>query len=154
MDIYTKNAINNKLTKKQDKLVSGTNIKTINGNSLLGSGNMEISGGGECSQFTRLELKSSKVSMRLPELYSLIRIYGASLDFKLKTTLQLKNGTTVVYSFSASDFINGVCNIQRTNYVYINGVEKSFSLYGGGTLEGNFTEGAMIYVEVLSGHDY
>ena len=31
---------------KQDKLVSGTNIKTINGTSLLGSGNIVISGGG------------------------------------------------------------------------------------------------------------
>lgn len=31
---------------KQDKLVSGTNIKTINGQSILGSGNLTISGGG------------------------------------------------------------------------------------------------------------
>lgn len=30
---------------KQNKLVSGTNIKTINGNSILGSGNIEIQGG-------------------------------------------------------------------------------------------------------------
>lgn len=30
---------------KQDKLVSGTNIKTINGESILGSGNITISGG-------------------------------------------------------------------------------------------------------------
>lgn len=30
---------------KQDTLVSGTNIKTVNGNSLLGSGNIAISGG-------------------------------------------------------------------------------------------------------------
>ena len=31
---------------KQDKLVSGVNIKTVNNNSLLGSGNINISGGG------------------------------------------------------------------------------------------------------------
>lgn len=31
---------------KQDKLVSGTNIKTINSQSLLGSGNIVISGEG------------------------------------------------------------------------------------------------------------
>lgn len=31
---------------KQDTLVSGTNIKTINGNSVLGSGNLEIESGG------------------------------------------------------------------------------------------------------------
>ena len=33
------------LTGKQDTLVSGTNIKTINNQSLLGSGNLTISGG-------------------------------------------------------------------------------------------------------------
>jgi len=34
------------ITGKQDTLVSATNIKTINGNSLLGSGDIAISGGG------------------------------------------------------------------------------------------------------------
>ena len=34
------------LAKKQDKLVSGTSIKTINGESILGSGNISISSGG------------------------------------------------------------------------------------------------------------
>ena len=34
------------LSSKQDVLVSGQNIKTINGNSILGSGNLEIQGGG------------------------------------------------------------------------------------------------------------
>lgn len=34
------------LNGKQDTLVSATNIKTINGNSLLGAGNIEIAGGG------------------------------------------------------------------------------------------------------------
>jgi hypothetical protein len=34
------------LNAKQDTLVSGTNVKTINGNSILGSGNLSISGGG------------------------------------------------------------------------------------------------------------
>lgn len=34
--------IDNKLTSKQDTLVSGTNIKTINNNSLLGSGNISL----------------------------------------------------------------------------------------------------------------
>jgi len=34
------------LSAKQDTLVSGTNIKTINGDSILGSGNLVVSGGG------------------------------------------------------------------------------------------------------------
>lgn len=40
------NKIKNLIEDKQDKLISGTNIKTINGYSLLGSGNITISGGG------------------------------------------------------------------------------------------------------------
>ena len=34
------------LENKQDKLVSGTNIKTINGQAILGQGNIQISSGG------------------------------------------------------------------------------------------------------------
>ena len=41
----TKTEVNTNLSKKQDKLVSGTNIKTINGQSLLGNGNIQITGG-------------------------------------------------------------------------------------------------------------
>ena len=43
----TDTAISNATSGKQDTLVSGTNIKTINSQSLLGSGNIEIQGGGE-----------------------------------------------------------------------------------------------------------
>ena len=39
-------ALTSDLATKQNTLVSGTNIKTINGNSLLGSGDLVISGGG------------------------------------------------------------------------------------------------------------
>lgn len=37
---------------KQDTLVSGTNIKTVNNNSLLGSGNIAISGGSDTTILT------------------------------------------------------------------------------------------------------
>lgn len=39
-------AVNTALASKQDNLVSGTNIKTVNGSSLLGSGNITITGSG------------------------------------------------------------------------------------------------------------
>ena len=39
------NSLSIKLEGKQDTLISGTNIKTINGESILGSGNISISGG-------------------------------------------------------------------------------------------------------------
>ena len=42
--VPTKTYVDTQLTDKQDKLVSGTNIKTINGSTILGSGDMSISG--------------------------------------------------------------------------------------------------------------
>ena len=39
---YTKTQIDNLLNQKQPTLVSGTNIKTINGNHLLGAGNLDV----------------------------------------------------------------------------------------------------------------
>lgn len=48
-DLVTKadtTTVNTELAKKQDKLVSGTNIKTVNGESLLGSGDVKIDAGG------------------------------------------------------------------------------------------------------------
>jgi len=43
---YTKSETNTLLGGKQATLVSGTNIKTINNESILGSGNIDIQGGG------------------------------------------------------------------------------------------------------------
>lgn len=43
----TQSAITAATASKQDTLVSGTNIKTINNESILGSGNIEIEGGGK-----------------------------------------------------------------------------------------------------------
>ena len=58
---YTKSETYNKVETdslvgtKQDKLVSGTNIKTINGQSVLGSGNIVITGG-EVDAYTKAEV--------------------------------------------------------------------------------------------------
>lgn len=46
LDSYvTENELETELSTKQDTLVSGTNIKTINGYSILGEGNIQIQGG-------------------------------------------------------------------------------------------------------------
>ena len=51
---YTKTETDNAITSatftKQDTLVSGTNIKTINNESILGEGNITIQGGGSVDQ--------------------------------------------------------------------------------------------------------
>ena len=52
---YTQTEIDTALAGKQATLVSGTNIKTINNNSILGSGNINISGGGSADIVTSWE---------------------------------------------------------------------------------------------------
>lgn len=51
-------ATKTELASKQDTLVSGTNIKTINGQSLLGEGNIEIQGGGTITVDSELSTTS------------------------------------------------------------------------------------------------
>lgn len=48
---------------KQDTLVSGTNIKTINNQSILGSGNISISGGGGGDGITGITMNGSSVTV-------------------------------------------------------------------------------------------
>jgi hypothetical protein len=47
---------------KQDKLYSGSNIKTINGESIMGSGNIEITGGGSSADLTNYYTKDETYS--------------------------------------------------------------------------------------------
>lgn len=51
-------ATKTELASKQDTLVSGTNIKTINNQSLLGSGNIDITGGGTITVDSELSTTS------------------------------------------------------------------------------------------------
>lgn len=51
--------VNEIIDDKQDTLVSGTTIKTINNQSLLGSGNIDIQGGGaDVEAFTAAEVQT------------------------------------------------------------------------------------------------
>lgn len=51
--------INEIIDDKQDTLVSGTNIKTINNTSILGNGNIDIQGGGtDVEAFTAAEVQA------------------------------------------------------------------------------------------------
>lgn len=52
LNIYSKEQTDTLLSGKQDTLVSGTNIKTINSQSILGSGDISISGGSGATKHT------------------------------------------------------------------------------------------------------
>lgn len=51
VDLGTVITVHQDISGKQDKLISGTNIKTINGESVLGSGDITISGGASSSAY-------------------------------------------------------------------------------------------------------
>lgn len=55
---YTKNEVDTALAGKQATLVSGTNIKTINGNSILGEGNLVIESGSQITVDSELSTTS------------------------------------------------------------------------------------------------
>lgn len=71
-DLKEKFASIDSLAQKQDKLVSGTNIKTLNGNSLLGSGNVSIPVG--------YELRTNEISMTASDSCGDSRIWFTSAD--------------------------------------------------------------------------
>ena len=60
----TDNAITAATSTKQDTLISGTNIKTINNESILGSGNIDIQGGGgkELSGGTNISITTGETA--------------------------------------------------------------------------------------------
>ncbi len=64
-DIINLEKLNEKLTKKQDTLVSGQNIKTVNGQSLIGQGNLiiDIDGGVTAEEVN--QIVNSKVSTEI-----------------------------------------------------------------------------------------
>lgn len=63
----TSNSVSTSTTEAnyQEQLVSGTNIKTINGESILGEGNLDISGGGGATDYTQLTNKPQINSVEL-----------------------------------------------------------------------------------------
>ena len=59
---YNKSYIDTGLSSKQDTLVSGTNIKTINNESILGSGNINIQGGGSGGTSTDVKINGTSIT--------------------------------------------------------------------------------------------
>lgn len=106
----TETYVDTGLSSKQNTLVSGTNIKTINGESLLGSGNIAISGSGA----TTLD-ELSDVDLTTPATNGQALVYNSTsgqwraqdVTGSLYTNTANTTGTTpnqVVDSFSISEY--------------------------------------------------
>lgn len=68
----TQSAISGAVLTKQDTLVSGTNIKTINNESLLGSGNITISGGGSSNIVELTQAQYDSLATKDPDTLYII----------------------------------------------------------------------------------
>lgn len=109
--------LNDKFGEKQDTLVSGTNIKTINNVSLLGSGNISIGGGG-----TATDVQVNGTSITSGGVANLVTqsAYNSSTN-KIATkndiptvndaTLTIQKNGTTIDTFSANASSNKTINI-------------------------------------------
>ncbi len=133
VDILQEQVTNNTsaISTKQDKLVSGTNIKTINGQTVLGSGNIEVGGGGT-SDYTQLTNKPQINSVELTGNKSLSDIGAQPAgDYALKSELPDVSGLATKEEVTTG--LNGKQDtlVSGTNIKTIN----SQSLVGSGNID-------------------
>jgi len=94
------------LAGKQDDLISGTNIKTINGNSILGSGDLTVGGGGGGGQdfikyVDKLLAFISIASTSYVEIFSKTLLVDENTLTKIEMEYQIENrsGSSATYSY-------------------------------------------------------
>ena len=83
-------ATTTQLNSKQDTLVSGTNIKTVNGQSILGEGNIEISGGETITVDTALS-ETSENPVQNKVITAALNGKQAAGDYALKSETATKS---------------------------------------------------------------
>ena len=98
-------------TAKQDTLVSGTNIKTINSNSILGSGNITITGGG-CLYLTSVAISATTGDIATVSNASITADYVlAEITFANPSAIT----TDVTWTTSSGSLVlNGTCSTATT----------------------------------------
>lgn len=115
---------------KQDTLVSGTNIKTINGQSLIGSGNIEISGGegGGTSSDSRKEVIYVDVeipitSMRPNVIYWIVGLIDVSIESFEESVYGVDTYDVFTAIIESGQFSNNTTSLTLPDYVmWANGV--------------------------------
>ena len=107
--------INELVDDKQDTLVSGTNIKTINGTSLLGSGNIDIQGGG--STYTAgdgIDITNNVISVdgvsTSEVTLATVATSGSSNDLSNKPTIPTVNNATLTIQKNGSNVATFTAN--------------------------------------------
>ena len=107
----------------QEPLVSGTNIKTVNGNSLLGSGNIEISGG-SATKMVNLGTLSESGTLDADKLQELMTL--AQNGDLIQTTFIFDNSQFITASAYNNDTSLGIV---AYNFIADIGIVVNLSIY-------------------------
>ena len=92
------------LSNKQDTLVSGTNIKTINNTSILGSGNIDIQGGSSYTSGTGINITNDVISVE-----------GVKDQNNVSQAIKTWTGTLAQYNAIVTKDSNTLYNITDDN---------------------------------------
>ena len=117
-DAYNKSETDNSLKAKQDKLVSGTNIKTVNGQSLLGGGNVQLTGADFLLEQGAGVTIREAVNSNTDDINSAIsfarrqgvpqaKCFQFSKNYTFYSGSQLKDKTLIVGLYGAGVLLNG-----------------------------------------------
>ena len=132
--------LNGKFSTKQDTLVSGTNIKTINGLSLLGSGNIDIEGGGgtEYFQGSGISISNNTISVTTA-LFNLINgkanTSGTYSGLNVGKATSATTSNSAVTSTSATTSVSAITATNATNATYATNLGNSTASYTKSSLD-------------------
>jgi hypothetical protein len=147
--LSTQSDLQSALDSKQDELFSGTNIKTVNGNSLLGSGDLVVGGSsgifgisnssGVYTYYATLTLAmAAAVAGQTIEMFANVTETGA-IEITLKNGVNI-NGNGYTYTKSTNDSThlliitsNISCSINNLTFVRSVGSGRVLSMSGGFT---------------------
>ena len=103
----------------QDKLVSGTNIKTINGQSVLGNGNIEVSS--QALKFLNMSASSWEEDSTYADFYYVCNLYcpGVTSDMYAEVIFDVAQATSGYYA-PVCETGEGIVSIWSATNVPIN----------------------------------
>ena len=132
-------ATTSQLSNKQDTLVSGTNIKTVNNQSLLGSGNITIQGGSSISEVTQAQYDAMEQAGTLDSNVIYIITDAPTIDFSyyvLQSDLENMGYATETY---VSDYVaqhaptpdlsSYVTKTELSNAGYLTSIPNTYATY-------------------------
>ena len=138
VDLGTVITAHQDISGKQDKLVSGTSIKTVNGESLLGSGDITISGGSGGGSTSIIDTASSATQTTPKMLITLTKYSSTTPDGFVEGSFFTVDFTSKSISASTAGYPYWI-NVGGTHYKCVTsaGVEMTKNNYA--TLTGYYT---------------